>query len=44
VKISRGWGLYIWYPAQFDWWVSAPPGGGRAQTSAAAAAASTDSR
>jgi len=43
VKISRGWGLYIWYPAQFDWWVSAPPGGERAQTSAAAAAA-TDSR
>ena len=35
VKISKGWGLFIWYPGQFDWWVSGPPGA-RVQASAAA--------
>jgi peptide/nickel transport system substrate-binding protein len=21
VKDSRGWGLYTWYPGEFDWWI-----------------------
>lgn len=24
VKESKGWGLFIWYPGEFDWWVTAP--------------------
>ena len=21
VKESKGWGLYLWYPGEFDWWI-----------------------
>lgn len=21
VKISRGWGLFLWYPGELDWWI-----------------------
>jgi len=21
VKLSKGWGLFLWYPGEFDWWI-----------------------
>jgi peptide/nickel transport system substrate-binding protein len=24
-KESKGWGLFLWYPGEFDWWVTAQP-------------------
>jgi ABC-type transport system substrate-binding protein len=21
VKESKGWGLYLWYPGELDWWI-----------------------
>ena len=24
VRESKGWGLFLWYPGEFDWWLAVP--------------------
>jgi peptide/nickel transport system substrate-binding protein len=28
VKESKGWGLFLWYPGELDWWIGRNPGKG----------------
>ncbi|HUP48852.1 MAG TPA: ABC transporter substrate-binding protein [Thermoanaerobaculia bacterium] len=28
VRLSKGWGLFLWHPGELEWWLSPPRGGG----------------